>query len=64
MVSDNNGACKYSLFTDVETSPTVNEMLELERPLGIFRLVDNEQVNFSIVVEYTNITLSFEEVLY
>ncbi|EMI3316427.1 TPA: hypothetical protein ACKRES_003403 [Proteus mirabilis] len=65
VVSDNQGYASIPISPMLRTSPTVNEMLEVERPFGIFRLVDNEQGKFQHRrLGYTNITLSFEEVLY
>lgn len=65
VVSDNQGRAIILISPMLRTSPTVNEMLEVERPFGIFRLVDNEQGKFQHRrLGYTNITLSFEEVLY
>ncbi|NBN85285.1 MULTISPECIES: hypothetical protein [Proteus] len=65
VVSDNQGRAIILISPMLRTSPTVNEMLEVERPFGVFRLVDNEQGKFQHRrLGYTNITLSFEEVLY
>lgn len=65
VVSDNQGYASIPISPMLRTSPTVNEMLEVERPFGIFRLVDNEQGKFQHRrLGYTHITLSFEEVLY
>lgn len=65
VVSDNNGRANIPISPMLRTSPTINEMLEIERPFGVFRLVDNEQGKFQHRrLGYTNITLSFEEVLY
>ena len=65
VVSDNNGRANIPISPMLRTSPTVNEMLEVERPFGVFRLVDNEQGKFQHRrLGYTHITLSFEEVLY
>lgn len=65
VVSDNNGRANIPISPMLRTSPAVNEMLEVERPFGVFRLVDNEQGKFQHRrLGYTHITLSFEEVLY
>ena len=65
VVSDNNGRANIPISPMLRTSPTVNEVLEVERPFGVFRLVDNEQGKFQHRrLGYTHITLSFEEVLY
>ncbi len=65
VVSDNQGRAIILISPMLRTSPTVNEMLEVERPFGVFRLVDNEQGKFQHRrLGYTHITLSFEEVLY
>lgn len=65
VVSDNQGRAIILISPMLRTSPTVNEMLEIERPFGVFRLVDNEQGKFQHRrLGYTHITLSFEEVLY
>lgn len=65
VISDNQGRANILISPMLRTSPTVNEMLEVERPFGVFRLVDNEQGKFQHRrLGYTNITLSFEEVLY
>ena len=65
VVSDNNGRANIPISPMLRTSPTVNEMLEVERPFGVFRLVDNEQGKFQHRrLGDTHITLSFEEVLY
>lgn len=65
VVSDNQGYASIPISPMLRTSPTVNEKLEVERPFGVFRLVDNEQGKFQHRrLGYTNITLSFEEVLY
>ncbi|MCD4641861.1 hypothetical protein LOS02_17125, partial [Proteus mirabilis] len=65
VVSNNQGHAIILISPMLRTSPTVNEMLEVERPFGVFRLVDNEQGKFQHRrLGYTYITLSFEEVLY
>lgn len=65
VVSDNQGYACIPISPMLRTSPTVNEKLEVERPFGVFRLVDNEQGKFQHRrLGYTHITLSFEEVLY
>ena len=65
VISDNQGRANILISPMLRTSPTVNEMLEVERPFGVFRLVDNEQGKFQHRrLGYTHITLSFEEVLY
>ena len=65
VVSDNQGRAIILISPMLRTSPTVNEVLEVERPFGVFRLVDNEQGKFQHRrLGYTHITLSFEEVLY
>ncbi|MDM3766283.1 hypothetical protein O9456_20395, partial [Proteus mirabilis] len=65
VVSDHQGYANILISPMLRTSPTVNEMLEVERPFGVFRLVDNEQGKFQHRrLGYTHITLSFEEVLY
>ncbi|MBG2811038.1 hypothetical protein I4571_17950, partial [Proteus mirabilis] len=46
VVSDNNGRANIPISPMLRMSPTVNEILEVERPFGVFRLVDNEQGKF------------------
>ncbi|HHJ1208640.1 TPA: hypothetical protein ACQFLP_000859, partial [Proteus mirabilis] len=46
VVSDHQGRAIILISPMLRMSPTVNEMLEVERPFGIFRLVDNEQGKF------------------
>ncbi|MEQ4922345.1 hypothetical protein [Proteus hauseri] len=65
VVSDNEGRAVISISPMLRTSPALNEELIIKAPFGVFRLSDNDQGKFQHRrLGYSNVTLSFEEVLY
>lgn len=65
VVSDNEGRAVISISPMLRTPPTLNEEVIIKAPFGVFRLSDNEQGKFQHRrLGYSNVTLSFEEVLY
>ncbi|MDS0789101.1 hypothetical protein OSB94_13440 [Proteus vulgaris] len=65
VVSDNEGLAVISISPMLRTPPALNEEVIIKAPFGVFRLSDNEQGKFQHRrLGYSNVTLSFEEVLY
>ncbi|WP_311750117.1 hypothetical protein [Proteus penneri] len=65
VVSDNEGRAVISISPMLRTPPALNEEVIIKAPFGVFRLSDNEQGKFQHRrLGYSNVTLSFEEVLY
>lgn len=65
VVSDNEGRAVISISPMLRTPPALNEEVIIKVPFGVFRLSDNEQGKFQHRrLGYSNVTLSFEEVLY
>ncbi|EMO5888338.1 hypothetical protein RX482_001708 [Proteus mirabilis] len=65
VVSDNEGRAVILISPMLRTPPALNEEVIIKAPFGVFRLSDNEQGKFQHRrLGYSNVTLSFEEVLY
>lgn len=64
VVSDINGNARLAFSPMLRSPPNDGDHLEVIRPYGVFRLLDNEQGKFQRRrLGFANVTLSFEEVL-